>query len=151
MIEFLKEKIKEARRYKNGVTLNLLTTLLGDFQLESSRKNRELKEIEYHNIIKIFIKNLKESLKHVDSIQSIHSKESLPIVINEEISILEQLLPKTLSKKEIGEVLTSKCLDAIIGAKSKGQAMGIAMKTFKSLNLSVDGKDVEEAVNEMVN
>jgi hypothetical protein len=36
-------------------------------------------------------------------------------------------------------------------AKNKGQAMGIAMKTLKSLNLSVNGKDVEEAVLEMVN
>ena len=145
MIEILKENIKESRKNKNEYSLKILTTLLGDIQLESSRKNRDLTNQECESIVKKFIKNNNETMKHLDF------SEPKFIDLANEIILLEDLLPKTLSKKEIGEVLTSKCLDAIITSKNHSQAIGVAMQTLKSLNLSVNGKDVNEVVSEMVN
>jgi uncharacterized protein YqeY len=147
MIEILKEKIKESRKENNKQSLSILTTLLGEIQLESSRKNKELNNKDCESIVKKFIKSNNETLEYISPNEDSTDFLSLKY----ENIILESLLPKTLSQKEISETLIKHCLDAIIGAKNKGQAMGIAMKTLKSLNLSVNGKDVEEAVLEMVN
>lgn len=145
MIEVLKENIKESRKNKNEYSLKILTTLLGDIQLESSRKNRDLTNKECESIVKKFIKNNNETMKYLDF------SEPKFIDLANEIILLEDLLPKTLSKKEIGEVLTSKCLDAIIACDNLGQAIGIAMKTLKEFDANIDGKDVSEVVSEMVN
>ena len=156
MIELLKAKIIESRKtnltclnvYGAGkIATDLYKTLLGEIELEASRKNRDLKNEEYYSIVKKFVKNGKEFIEQIKG-------TGLPMLgakITEEIILLEKLLPETASKKEIAEILTNDCLDAIIGAKNKGQAMGIAMKTLKSFNMNVDGKDVEEVVNEMIN
>jgi uncharacterized protein YqeY len=145
MIELLKINIKECRKNKNEDALKVFTTLLGDIQLESSRKNRDLTHKECEDIVKKFIKNNHETMKYLDTTGNKYMSLAY------ELSLLQDLLPQTLSLKEINEVLTKHCLDAIIGAKSKGQAMGIAMKTLKSLNFNVDGKDVDEIISEMVN
>lgn len=147
MIELLKEKIKESRKLNNKDSLSILTTLLGEIQLESSRRNKDLDQKSCEAIVRKFIKNNNETLKYINC----HDDSIDCIGFNYENTILESFLPKTLSKKEIGETLTKNCLESIIQAKNKGQAMGIAMKTLKSLNLPVEGKDVEEVVNEMVN
>lgn len=145
MIELLKENIKECRKNKNGDALKVFTTLLGEIQLESSRKNRDLTSQERENIVKKFIKSIYESMEHLDSSGSQY------LDLSYELSLLKDLLPQTLSQEAIEKYLTEHCLGAIVGAKNKGQAMGIAMKALKSLNLPVEGRDVEEVVNGMVN
>lgn len=156
MIELLKEKIKESRKTNltnlnmygaNDIATNLYKTLLGEIELEASRKNRELKIEECYSIIKKFLKSNEDFAENIKNSDRTMLKASL----YEEKLLLEALLPKTLSKKEIGEILTKHCLDAIIACDNLGKAMGIAMKTLKSLNLQVNGKDVDEVVNEMIN
>lgn len=155
MIELLKDKIIESRKtnltclnvYGAGkIATDLYKTLLGEIELEASRKNRVLKDEECYSIVKKFLKNAKDFVEQIRGT----GRPMLGAKITEEIILLEKLLPKTASKKEIGEALTKHCLSDIIG-KNKGQAMGLAMKTLKSLNMSVEGKDVEEVVSEMIN
>lgn len=155
MIELLKAKIIESRKtnltclntYGAGkIATDLYKTLLGEIELEASRKNRDLKDEECLLIVKKFLKNGKEFIQQIKGT----GRPMLGAQITEELILLEKLLPKTASKKEIEEVLTEHCSSVIIG-KNKGQAMGIAMKTLKSIGLSVEGKDVEEVVNGMIN
>lgn len=70
--------------------------------------------------------------------------------LQEENEIMKSLLPTQLTKEEVENHLAS-LLDQIKSAKSEGQAIGVAMKHFKTENLSVDGKIVGEAVKEIRN
>lgn len=143
MIEQIKEEIVKATKRKDIITKNILKLVVSEVQAEEARRNKTLSQNEIESIIKKFIKNNEETLQYV--------KEPEALVLMNEIATLSLWLPIKTTKKEIGKVLTEHCLDAIVGAKSKGQAMGIAMKTLKSLNLPVEGKDVEEVISGMVN
>ena len=144
MIEQMKKEIVSATKSGDTIKKNILKLVVSEVQSEESRRNKSLKDQEIENIVKKFIKNIEETMSYI-------KKQDPPLDLMKEIAELSLWLPIKTSKKEIGEVLTKNCLESIIQAKNKGQAMGIAMKTLKSLNLPVEGKDVEEVVNEMVN
>ena len=69
--------------------------------------------------------------------------------LKEQSGMLQSLLPKTLTVEQIEDELLNTGegeLKVIKGAKSEGQAMGIAMKHFKSKGLAVLGNDVKAAI-----
>ena len=66
-------------------------------------------------------------------------------MLRQEITVLESLLPKTLTEDEIVAALDP-VAEAIKGAKADGPATGIAMKHLKSSGAAVDGKTVSGAV-----
>jgi len=148
MIEQMKKEIILATKSGDTIKKNILKLVVSEVQLEESRRNKPLKDQEIENIIKKFIKNIEETMSYMKNKDPY--KENPPMELVEEITQLMLWLPIKASKKEIEEALTEHCSSVIIG-KNKGQAMGIAMKTLKAIGLSVDGKDVEEVVNEIIN
>lgn len=144
----MKKEIILATKSGDTIKKNILKLVVSEVQLEESRRNKTLKDQEIEGIIKKFIKNIEETMSYMKKKDPY--KENPPIELVEEITQLMLWLPIKASKKEIEQVLIEHCSSAIIG-KSKGQAMGIAMKTLKGLGLSVEGKDVEEVVIGMIN
>ncbi len=68
--------------------------------------------------------------------------------LQQEIAILESLLPKTLSPEQIAEELAP-VVEQIRAAGNDGQATGVAMKHLKASGALVDGKDVAAAVRQL--
>lgn len=137
MIQELKNKILVATKEKNKFVKNLYKTLLGEIQLESSRKNKDLDDKECQAIVKKFIKNIDESLTHVNA-----PKRTF---LEFEKVLLEEFLPETLSRNDILNLINSLGLyDSICTAKNDGMAIGIAMRGLK--NYSVEPSDVKDVV-----
>lgn len=145
MIDLIKEKIKNARLSNNKDYLKILTTLLGEVDLESARKKRDLKDEEIHSIIRKIIKSNNETLEYIP----IQSGYIHPLTV--ENFLLNSFLPIQLSEEEINQlVLDRNILDVII-EKPEGQAIGLVMKEIKSANLSADGLTVKNYVNRIKN
>src|SRR5262249_1483921 len=68
--------------------------------------------------------------------------------LEQEIAVLEGLLPKTLDEEGLRAALGPQT-DAIRGAANDGQATGLAMKALKAQGATVDGKLVGEVVRKI--
>ena len=92
-------------------------------------------------ILKKLVKSNQETLS---SSEDAEQKKTL----EQEISILQSFLPKSLGVDEIVTALAP-VADAIKAAGNDGQATGVAMKHLKSTGAVVGGKDVSEAVKKI--
>lgn len=140
MIEKIKTLHRNSIKNKDTIGKSLYSTLLGEMELEESRKNKALKEEECIVIVKKFIKNINETLQYANP--------PVRSFLNMEKELLESLLPKTMSNNDIVSFIShnSDLLHSILAAKTEGQAIGIAMKELKG---KADGKDVKKAVEEL--
>lgn len=115
---------------KNGDTIkkNILKLVISEIQNLENHKDRKFKKVEdqeiYH-IIKQFIKNNNETIAL--------SKDSSVLV--EENNILQKLLPEEFTESQLYKVVHTnpQLVSMILSSKNNGQAMGIALKTIKSL------------------
>lgn len=143
MINLIKEKIKTARLTSNSTELQLLTTLLGEMELESVRKKRDLKTDELEGIVKRFIKSNNETISYLDDVsKSLFEREN---------ELLQSFLPKVLCEEEIEKLVIDRNILGIIMEKPEGQAIGLVMKEIKSANLSADGLTVKNYINRIKN
>ena len=76
-------------------------------------------------------------------------REDLINQTNEEINILQEYLPKQLSKEEVLEEV-KKVIEEVGATSIKD--MGIVMKTAKEkIGAAADGRSINEAVKELLN
>jgi len=143
--EKLLEDLKVSMRDKNVVRKNTVQMVRAAIlQIEKDTGN----EVDDAKIIDIIAKEMK---KKKDAMVDFEKAERQDLIdqTNEEMKVLEEYLPKQLSKEEIKEIVSKIISD--IGATSM-KDMGIVMKESKSaIGAGADGKTINEVVKELLN
>ncbi len=143
LVEEIKKRIVSAMKAKRSVEKDILKLALGEIQANEARSGKSLSDQEAQKIIRKLLKSNTETLQMT-------SQEDRKQLLQQENEVLETLLPKALSVAEIVAALGA-VQEGIQGAKSDGQATGVAMKHIKSNGLAAEGKDVQAAVREIRN
>jgi len=134
----LKEKIAESPFGSDR--RSILKLVLGEHQQLAAKQ--DMKDEHGHNIVKKIIESNDKSLGYLKEGDSRIQK------LEDENDTLRELLPKYLSKAEIVGILRCENLD-LQSFKNDGQAVGVAMKHFKTTGQNVEGNTVKEAVAEL--
>ena len=142
--EKLLEDLKVSMREKNVVRKNTVQMVRAAIlQIEKDTGN----EVDDAKIIDIIAKEMK---KKKDAMADFKKAERQDLIdqTNEEMKVLEEYLPKQLSKEEIKEVVSK--VIAKTGATSM-KDMGIVMKEAKEeIGAGADGKTINEVVKELL-
>ena len=142
--EKLLEDLKVSMRDKNVVRKNTVQMIRAAIlQIEKDTGN----VVDDNKIIDIIAKEMK---KKKDAMQDFEKagRQDLIDQTNEEMKVLEDYLPKQLSKEEIKEIV-SKVIGKV-GATSL-KDMGIVMKEAKAkIGAGADGKTINEVVKELL-
>lgn len=141
LIDDIKKRIIVAMKAKNKQERDILKVVLGDLQIQETRKAEALTDAEAQLIIRKVIKGNGEMINAVDDPEVIER-------MNQEIAILDTLLPKSLTLDEIVAALAP-VAEAVKAAGNDGQATGVAMKHLKSNGAEVQGKEVSAAVRQL--
>ncbi|MDH4263322.1 MAG: GatB/YqeY domain-containing protein [Spirochaetia bacterium] len=133
MFNQLKKDLFEARKAKNAVKSNLLSTMIGEAQnIGKNAGNREPTNDEILGVVKKFLKAVDESITLLEKAGRDTSKEK------EEKSILEGYQPKQLDenslKKAIDEIVNSMSDKSV---KMMGQVMNQLKEKYPN---QFDGK-----------
>ncbi len=140
LIGQMKERMRAALKARRTLEKEILGVALGELETVEARKG-SLSDEEGFAIIRKLVKSNRET---IDASPTPEQKKTL----EEEIAILEELLPKSLGAADIEAALAG-VKDAIRGAGNDGQATGIAMKALKATSAVVDGKLVGEVVRKL--
>lgn len=140
LIPQIKERMRAALKARRTLEKEILGVALGELETVEARKG-SLSDEEGFAIVRKLVKSNRETLEVSESAEQ---KKAL----EEEIVVLESLLPKALGPAEI-EAALSGVRDAIKSAGNDGQATGVAMKTLKASGAVIDGKLVGEVVRKM--
>lgn len=140
LIPQIKERMRAALKARRTLEKEILGVALGELETVEARKG-SLSDEEGFAIVRKLVKSNRETLEVSESAEQ---KKAL----EEEIAVLESLLPKALGPAEI-EAALSGVRDAIKSAGNDGQATGVAMKTLKASGAVIDGKLVGEVVRKM--
>lgn len=141
LIDDIKKRIIVAMKAKNTQERDILKVVLGDLQIQETRKGQDLTDAESQQIIRKVIKGNNELLAASDD-------AAVAEKVGQENAILESLLPQSLTPEQIVEALAP-VADAVLAAGNDGQATGVAMKHLKSTGAEVQGQDVSTAVRQM--
>ena len=143
--EKLLEDLKVSMRDKNVVRKNTVQMIRAAIlQIEKDTGN----VVDDAKIIDIIAKEMK---KKKDAMADFEKAERQDLIdqTNEEMKVLEEYLPKQLSKEEIKEIVSKVISD--VGATSI-KDMGIVMKESKAkIGAGADGKTINEVVKELLN
>lgn len=136
----IKARMFAAMKAGRIVEKEILRVALGEIQTAASRTDK-LGEDEVAAIVRKLVKSNRETL-------DLSTSDEQKATLEDEIDILESLLPKGLDADGVASALEA-VKDGIRAAGSDGQATGIAMKTLKGLGITVDGKLVTEVVKKL--
>ena len=143
--EKLLEDLKISMRDKNVVRKNTVQMIRAAIlQIEKDTGS----VVDDAKIIDIIAKEMKKKKDAMADFEKA-GRQDLIDQTNEEMKVLEEYLPKQLSKEEIKEIVSKIISD--IGATSM-KDMGIVMKEAKSaIGAGADGKTINEVVKELLN
>jgi uncharacterized protein YqeY len=143
----LKEKVRgkfeEARRAGNREEKNLLSVILGDVATAEARSGKDVPDAEVEKLLRKLVESNTETLAQLKSHQ--RGDDPQVAVLERENAVLKTLLPQALDAAAIASALEAVRAE-IVGAKSDGQATGVAMKHLKGLSLNAQGQDVSAVV-----
>lgn len=143
--EKLLEDLKQSMKEKNTNRKNVVQMVrAGILQVEKD-KGIQLEDAQVLEIIAKELKKRKDSLADFEKA----NREDLINQVNEEISVLEEYLPKQLSDEElelkIQEIITK------VGATTI-KDLGMVMKEAKTeIGTQADGKRINEVVRKLLN
>ena len=142
--EKLMEDLKKSMREKNEVRKNTVQMVRAAILQIEKDKGIEAQDEKILEIIAKEVKIKKDALVDFDIAQ----RQDLIKQTNEEISVLQEYLPKQLSKEELNEkiaqVIARVCATSI-------KDMGIVMKEAKQeIGTAADGKSINEVVKELL-
>lgn len=140
LLEDLKNSMKEKNELRKNVVQMVRAAIL---QVE---KDKQI-ELSDEQIVEIMAK---EAKKRKDSISDYEKggREDIVENIKKEISVIEEYLPKQLSKEEVTAIV--KEVISEVGATSI-KDMGKVMKSAKEkIGAASDGKTINEAVKELL-
>ena len=142
--EKLLEDLKVSMRDKNVVRKNTVQMVRAAIlQIEKDTGS----VVDDEKIIDIIAKEMKKKKDAMADFEKA-ARQDLIDQTNEEMKVLEEYLPKQLSKEEIKEIVSKIISD--IGATSM-KDMGIVMKEAKAvIGAGADGKTINEVVKELL-
>ena len=140
LIDDIKDRMRAAMKARRTLEKEILGVALGELQTVEARKG-SLSDDEGFAIIRKLVKSNRETYEASEAAEQRKTLE-------EEILVLESLLPKALGAEDIVAALAP-VHEAIRSAGNDGQATGIAMKTLKLAGAPVDGKLVGEVVRKI--
>ena len=142
--ETLLEDLKTAMKEKNEIKKNTVQMVRAAILQVEKDKGITLEEKQIIEIIATEVKKRKDSLEDYKRGQRL----DLVAQIEEEISLLEEYLPRQLTKEEIEEIV--KGIIQEVGATSI-KDMGKVMKEAKEkIGAAADGKTINEVVKQML-
>jgi uncharacterized protein YqeY len=122
----IKQQQLQARKSQNVIARNLLTTLLGEATTIGKNQNRETTDSELEQVIVKFLKGAKEMLVHATD--TTHNA-----VIQEEIKILTDLLPKQMTTDELNDLIADIITkDASININDTGKVMKFLKEQYNN-------------------
>ena len=142
----LQAQLKEAIKSRNDLAKNLLRIVMCEVSTLRARTGKESADSEIHGIIRRIIAGNNETRKELE--QHGQTSHEAYARLAQENTYLETLLPRTLDQAAIKKELEAIAAE-LKGAKSDGQATGLAMKHFKQKGLAVLGEDVAAVVREV--
>ena len=142
--EKLMDDLKLAMKNKDVVRKNTVQMVrAGILQIEKD-KGIEVDDDKIIDIIAKSVKGKKDALKDFEKAQ----RQDLIEQTKQEIAILEEYLPKQLTKEEITEIVSKIISD--LGATTM-KDMGPVMKEAKAkIGASADGRAINEVVKELL-
>lgn len=142
--EKLMEDLKKSMKEKNEIRKNTVQMIRAAILQIEKDKGIAVDDEKIIDIIAKEVKGKKDALSDFEKA----GREDLINQTNEEISILEEYLPKQLTKEEIKEIVSEVIEE--IGATSI-KDMGVVMKEAKAkIGASADGKSINEVVREIL-
>lgn len=142
--EKLMEDLKKSMKEKNEIRKNTVQMIRAAILQIEKDKGIAVDDEKIIEIIAKEVKGKKDALSDFEKA----GREDLINQTNEEISILEEYLPKQLTKEEIKEIVSEVIEE--IGATSI-KDMGVVMKEAKAkIGASADGKSINEVVREIL-
>ena len=142
--EKLMEDLKEAMRSKNEIKKNTVQMVRAAILQIEKDKGIQVEDDKILEIIAKEVKSKKDALKDFEKAE----RQDLIDQTNQEIEVLQQYLPKQLSREEIKVELEK--IIAEIGATTM-KDMGAIMKEAKAkMGASADGKTINEVAKEIM-
>ncbi len=141
LIERINDGIKEAMKSKNQVRLDTLRMLKSKVMAVDARCN--LPDAEVIKLFKTYYGNLQEALEQAQMAK----RPEMAARLNQELEIVQEFLPKTLSLEETKTIVKQAIADC--GAKTK-KDVGLVMKSTMKINNTVDGKLAKELADQLL-
>ena len=142
--EKLMEDLKEAMRSKNEIKKNTVQMVRAAILQIEKDKGIQVEDDKILEIIAKEVKSKRDALKDFEKAE----RQDLIDQTNQEIEVLQQYLPKQLSREEIKTELEK--IIAEIGATTM-KDMGAIMKEAKAkMGASADGKTINEVAKEIM-
>ena len=143
--EKLMEDLKNSMKEKNEIRKNTIQMVRAAILQIEKDKGITVEDDKIIEIIAKEVKGKKDALMDFEKAE----RKDLVEQTNQEISILQEYLPKQLSKEEIKVEIEKVIKD--IGATSM-KDMGVVMKEAKSrIGAAADGRTINEVVKELLN
>lgn len=145
--EQIKEDVRGAMKKRDRARLrasrNLLTALINEAVIQGKKPGGLLDDKEALDVIKRLARERRDAIEQFRE----GGREDLVKVEEEELSYLEEYLPKMMGKVEIKKIAEAKKKELGIEDKSK---MGMLMGTLMAeLEGRAEGKDVKAVVDEL--
>ena len=142
--EKLMEDLKESMKNKNTIRKNTIQMVRAAILQIEKDKGIEVEDNKILEIISKEVKTKKDVLKDFEKAE----RQDLIDQTNQEISVLQEYLPKQLSREEVKSEVEK--IIAEIGATSM-KDMGAIMKEAKAkMGASADGKTINEVAKEIM-
>ena len=142
--EKLMEDLKEAMRSKNEIKKNTVQMVRAAILQIEKDKGIQVEDNQILEIIAKEVKSKRDALKDFEKAE----RQDLIDQTNKEIEVLQQYLPKQLSREEI-KVELEKIITEIGATTMKD--MGAIMKEAKvKMGASADGKTINEVAKEIM-
>ena len=143
IIEKIQDEYIQARRDRDQLTVNLLSTLISDISMVGKNDgNRDSTDEEAVRIIKKFLKSMEEMIHDTIDLEKIANIET-------EKKILNSYLPKQMTEEEITDCI--KCFVAAKEATNDKTNLGEIMKALKEQFAGqYDGKTASRIARELL-
>ena len=143
LLNQIKTDLEKARKAKNTMVSSLLSTLYAEtIMIGKNDGNRETTEEETIAKVKVFIKNINETLK------TIPEKNEKRVEYENEKKALEQYLPNQLSEAELIKIIEGIASNHEKSMKSMGKLMGELKGKYSG---QFDGKLASNLVKKILN
>lgn len=141
LIDQINSGIKEAIKNRDTLRLETLRMLKSKILTADARAN--LPDAEVIKLFKTYFGNLQEALEQAKTA----NRPEIAQKLEEEIKIVQEFLPKTLSPDETKKIVKQAIAES--GAKTKKE-LGLVMKAIMKLNLPIDGKLAKDLASELL-
>ena len=144
LADHLAEDLKQAMRDKDKVRLSVLRLVKAAVRNAEIDRRVTLGEEEIIGVLRREVKQRKESLLAIEGV----GRDDLVAELNEEISILEEYLPQSLTDEQIQAIIRDVVQE--VGAVSKADMGKVMPVVMKKISGQAEGRTVNRIVQEVL-